>query len=145
MRSPSGSSTHSSLGDLLIEVEVPRGGFVKRVHGRVDFVSPLPCPFNYGALPDTTADDGDRLDAVLLGRRQPVGARVRAPHRATVRFVDAGQTDDKLICKDHPLDEADRRRVERFFRAYAWLKGWLNRARGHRGPTRYLGLEDATP
>jgi inorganic pyrophosphatase len=128
-----------------IEVEVPRGGFVKRVDGAVDFVSPLPCPFNYGAVPGTEAADGDRLDALVLGPRVPAGTVVRAPVRATVRFVDAGMVDDKLVCSHTPLTEADRRTVRRFFSAYARLKGWLNRLRGLRGSTRFVGLEEAAP
>ena len=38
--------------ELEIVIEVPRGSFLKRgLTGRIDFVSPLPCPFNYGAVP----------------------------------------------------------------------------------------------
>ena len=130
------------MREVEVEIEVSRGAFVKRVDGQVDFVSPLPSPFNYGALPDTVADDGDRLDAVVLGPRLPAGARVHTTVRATVRFVDAGVTDNKLICSDAPLTESQRHTVVRFFRSYGWLKGWLNRFRGHQGPTRYQGLEE---
>ena len=35
-------------------------------------------------------------------------------------------TDDKLICSDHPLSEAQRRRVLQFFHFYAKCKGLLN-------------------
>ena len=39
-----------------VVVEIPRGSFLKRgSSGRVDFVSPLPCPFNYGSVPDISA------------------------------------------------------------------------------------------
>ncbi len=32
-------------------IEVPRGSFVKRgSRGEFDFLSPLPCPFNYGSV-----------------------------------------------------------------------------------------------
>ena len=38
--------------ELEVVIEVPRGSFVKRgSSGSVDFISPLPCPFNYGAVP----------------------------------------------------------------------------------------------
>ena len=54
--------------ELDVVIETPRGSAVKRTDdGRVDFISPLPCPFNYGSVPDTRSDDGDRLDAVVLG------------------------------------------------------------------------------
>lgn len=42
-----------------IVVEVPKGSFVKRTpEGAVDFVAPLPSPFNYGSVPSVSAPDG---------------------------------------------------------------------------------------
>ncbi len=124
-----------------VVVEVPRFGFVKRTpRGDVDFVSPVPCPVNYGSIPDTLAEDGDPLDAVVLGPRLSRGARGTFAVRGVVRFVDAGQTDDKLVCKSSPLSRLDRALVVSFFRVYALAKGALNRARGRRGATRCLGF-----
>lgn len=125
----------------LVIIEVPRGGFVKRKpDGAVDFVSPLPCPFNYGSVPDTTSGDGDPLDAVVLGPRLPRDSIVEREELATVDFVDAGDPDPKLIVGQGSLTDADRRAVERFFRIYALAKRALNRARGKRGPTEYRGI-----
>ena len=121
-------------------IDVPRGSFVKRKDdGAIDFVSPFPSPFNYGHVPGTVADDGDAVDAVVLGPRLPRGARANVPVRATIGFIDAGVADPKRICADRPLDGADRRRVEGFFRRYALVKRLINRVRGESGPTRYLG------
>lgn len=129
-----------------VEVEVPRGGFVKRVgSGQVDFISPLPCPFNYGAIPATTAEDGDRLDVVLLGPRLPRGTRTRSAVRAVVRFLDAGAVDDKLVCSSTPLTESDRRLVKGFFAAYALAKRGLNTLRGKTGTTEVLGWDEPVP
>ena len=131
---------------VLVEVEVPKGGFVKRLgDGRVDYVSPLPSPFNYGAIPDTHAADGDRDDVVLLGPRQAAGTRVRSQVRAVVRFVDAGDRDDKLVCSPAPLTPADRRLVWGFFVLYARAKTLLNLARGRRGPTRVERWDEPPP
>jgi inorganic pyrophosphatase len=129
--------------EVEVVIEVPLGGFIKRRDdGGVDFVSPVPCPFNYGSVPDTRSGDGDRLDALVLGPRLARGARVRAPVVAHVRFVDAGQDDPKLICAGRPLGRLDRARIAGFFLFYARAKGWLNRLRGKAGPTRYLGIEE---
>jgi inorganic pyrophosphatase len=129
--------------ELEVVVEVPRGSFIKRRDdGSVDFVSPVPCPFNYGSVPDTRSGDGDRLDALVLGPRLGRGARVRVKVVARVRFTDAGQDDPKLICSDRPLGRLDRARIAGFFRFYARAKALLNRWRGKAGPTRYLGLEE---
>ena len=55
-----------------IVIEVPRGSFLKRgSSGHIDFVSPLPCPFNYGAVPTHLGMEGDLLDALVLGPRLP--------------------------------------------------------------------------
>jgi inorganic pyrophosphatase len=128
---------------LDVVIEVPRGGFIKRKDdGSVDFVSPLPCPFNYGSVPDTRSGDGDRLDAVVLGPRLPRGTQVRARVQGQVHFTDAGEDDPKLICGETPLTRADRVRIRAFFWCYARAKALLNRARGKPGHTRYGGLHE---
>lgn len=45
-----------------IVVEVPKGSFVKRLpDGAVDYVGPMPSPFNYGSVPAIPAPDGNPL------------------------------------------------------------------------------------
>lgn len=127
--------------ELEVVIEVPRGGFIKRTDaGGVDYISPFPCPFNYGSVPDTRSGDGDRLDAVVLGPRLARGARVRRRVVAVVAFVDAGEEDPKYICADHDPSLAEDAVVVGFFKLYAVLKGTLNRLRGRHGPTRFDGL-----
>jgi len=149
---PSSSASRGcELGEYIgrvieVIIDVPLGGFVKRTDdGAIDFVSPAPCPFNYGSVPDTISGDGDRLDAVVLGPRLARGTRVRVNVVARVRFIDAGQDDPKLICSDHPLGRLDRARVTTFFALYARAKALLNRVRGKAGPTRFDGLEVVSP
>jgi inorganic pyrophosphatase len=123
-----------------VRIEVPRGSFVKRrPDGSIDFVSPIPCPYNYGSMTGHTAPDGDPLDAVVLGPRIPYGRSVRAPIRAAIDFIDADTPDPKIICAADPLTHAQRRDVERFFRSYAVLKRMLHRVRGQKGRTACLG------
>ncbi len=125
-------------------VEVPRGGFVKKsAAGVTDYVSPLPSPFNYGCVPGVLGGDGDPLDVVLLGPRRPRGATVRAEVHGTVRFLDAGAVDDKLICAEQAPSSAERLLVVTFFRAYAVAKRLLNRWRGRAGRTAFLGVDRA--
>jgi inorganic pyrophosphatase len=128
--------------EVEVLIEVPRGSFVKREAGRgVEYVSPLPCPFDYGCVPDLPGADGDPLDVVLLGGRHPAGTRLRARVWAVVRFEDDGAADDKLVCGPCPPDAAELARVERFFRLYAHPRRWMNLARGRRGRTRFVGIE----
>ena len=117
-----------------VVIEVPRGGFLKRGStGHVDFVSPLPCPFNYGSVPTHVGLEGDLLDAVVLGPALPVGTRVRVRAWGAVTLTDRGMSDDKLICSAQPLRPDERRRVLRFFRLYARCKAMLNLLRRRAG------------
>lgn len=130
--------------EVEVVIEVPRGGHEKlRADGSRDFLSPLPCPFNYGSVPGTLSGDGDPLDALVLGPRLPRGARVRVRVLAEVRFVDAGEADPKLICGQR-LGRGDRVRVALFFRGYALAKSALYRLRGRRGRTAYEGIVAAS-
>lgn len=120
--------------ELEVVIEIPRGGFVKRGStGQVDFVSPLPCPFNYGSVPHLLGREGDLLDAVVLGPRLPRGARTAVPAWGAVVLTDRGMSDDKLVCSREPLTADERRWVLRFFRFYALCKGLLNRWRRRPG------------
>jgi inorganic pyrophosphatase len=117
-----------------VVIEIPRGSFLKRGSTqRIDFVSPLPCPFNYGSVPTHIGLEGDLLDAVVLGPRLPVGRRVRVAAWDAVTMTDRGMIDDKLICSATSIGETDLRSVLRFFRFYAKCKGLLNVWRGRPG------------
>jgi len=113
--------------ELDIVIEVPRGSFLKRGStGHVDFISPLPCPFNYGSVPAYVGLEGDLRDALVLGPRLRLGTRVRARAWGAVILTDRGMSDDKLVCSDHPVSLVERRNVLRFFHFYAKCKGLLN-------------------
>jgi inorganic pyrophosphatase len=128
--------------DVLIEI--PRGSFIKRGStGQVDFVSPLPCPFNYGSVPRYVGLEGDLLDAVVLGPRLPIGARTQVIAWGAVTLTDRGMSDDKLICSHLPMSHRQRRMVLRFFHFYARCKGLLNLVRRRPGRNACEGWGDA--
>jgi inorganic pyrophosphatase len=127
-----------------VVIEVPRGSFLKRGStGHIDFVSPLPCPFNYGAVPDYLGLEGDLLDALVLGPRLPLGTRLRVRAWGAVTLTDRGMADDKLVCSARPPSPAERARVLRFFRFYAWCKGLLNFVRRRPGRNACEGWRSA--
>jgi inorganic pyrophosphatase len=102
-------SADRSPPEVEVCIEVPRGGFLKRGStGHVDFVSPLPCPFNYGAVPTLVGLEGDLLDAVVLGPRLPVGTQLRVRVWGAISQMDRGMVDHKLVCSVEPLSEAAR-------------------------------------
>jgi len=113
--------------EVEVVIEVPRGSFLKRGStGRIDFISPLPCPFNYGAVPSHIGMEGDLLDAVVLGPRLPFGRRIRVKAWGAIILTDRGMADDKLICSVNSVGPSERRQVLRFFHFYAKCKGLLN-------------------
>lgn len=113
---------------------MPRGGFLKRGStGTVDFVSPLPCPFNYGCVPQYLGLDDDLLDAVVLGPRLPTGRRLRVKAWGAITLRDRGMIDDKLICSHEALRPDERRMLLCFFALYAKCKGMLNFVRRRPG------------
>ena len=122
------------VGELLFDppevdvvIEVPKGSFLKRGStGHIDFISPLPCPFNYGSIPKYLGLEGDLLDAVVLGHRLPLGASLRVKAWGAVVLVDRGMTDHKLICSAAPIGFRERQRLLRFFAFYARCKSMLN-------------------
>ena len=124
-RTTADSSSETPEFDVVIEV--PRGSFLKRdAHGHIHFVSPLPCPFNYGAIPAYLGCEGDLLDALVLGPRLAFGSRLRVRAWGAVTLTDRGQSDDKLICAVRAPSAAQRAAVLRFFRFYARCKALLN-------------------
>lgn len=130
--------------ELEVVIEVARGGFLKRGStGRIDFVSPLPCPFNYGAVPLYLGLEGDLLDALVLGPRLAPGTRIAVRAWGAVTLMDRGMIDDKLVCSVVRPSAVERESVLRFFRFYAKAKGLLNFFRGRRRRNACLGWIDA--
>ncbi|CAK9236905.1 unnamed protein product [Sphagnum troendelagicum] len=153
------STIKEGLSSLVeVVVEVPKWSFVKRSqNGIIDFVSPLPCLFNYGSVPIIPAPDGDPLDAIILGKRLPLGHQGIVRVKGIIKFTDAGLVDNKLICTQRKsgncsgdsgpeisedLSVFDLLVLHSFFNVYAVGKNWLNIVQGKQnGPTSYGGYE----
>jgi inorganic pyrophosphatase len=130
----------------LVEViiEIPRGSFLKRGStGKLDYISPFPCPFNYGSVPAFLGSDGDYLDAVVLGPRLPLGATVKIPTWGAITMIDHGFYDDKLICSYSPIPPWKKRLIHLFFMMYAKAKILLNFIEGHKGRNSCEGWHEA--
>jgi len=120
--------------EVEVLIEVPRGSCLKRdPAGRIHFVSPLPCPYNYGAVPTHLGLEGDLLDALVLGPRLAFGTRLRLPAWGAVTLTDRGLSDDKMICSLNEPTDDQMARVLRFLRLYARCKGLLNAVRRRPG------------
>jgi inorganic pyrophosphatase len=129
---------------LRVCIEVPRGSHIKReAGGRIDFISPVPCPFNYGSVEAAPAPDGDAPDAIVLGERLGVGVQVELPVLARVHFVDGGLDDHKWVVGQEPMNADEERSLRRFFTVYAGVKRLLNHLRGGGSPSRFGGIDRA--
>ena len=127
-----------------VVIEIPKWSFLKRGGtGRVDFVSPFPCPFNYGSIPDYVGLEGDLLDALVLGPRLRRGTRVTVRAFGAVGLSDRGGYDDKIVCSRESLGWRDVERVLSFLRFYGVCKRLLNVVRGRPGLTRCEGWGSA--
>ncbi|MBA3590939.1 inorganic diphosphatase [Methylibium sp.] len=141
---PLGNASASPF-EVEVVIEVPRSSFLKRgSNGSIDFVSPLPCPFDYGAVPTHLGLEGDLLDALVLGPRLAFGTRLRVKAWGAVSLMDRGMSDDKLVCSEQPPSAAERRKVLRFFHFYAKCKGLLNLWRRRPGRNACDGWCEAT-
>lgn len=81
--------------------------------GKPRRVKYLGYPCNYGMVPGTClgkelGGDGDPLDVLVLGAALPRGTVVPVRVLGTIRLIDAGEKDDKLVAVpvDSPLGEA---------------------------------------
>ena len=125
-------------------IEIPRGSFLKRGStGDLDFISPLPCPFNYGSVPSYIGLEGDLLDAVVLGPRLPLGAKVTVYAWGAIGLTDRGLYDDKLICSHAAISPWKQQLIVAFFMIYAKAKSLLNLSRGRKGRNRCEGWHEA--
>ena len=136
---------NQQLPEVEVVIEIPRGSFVKRGRNEnVEFISPFPCPFNYGSIHDYIGGDGDLLDAVVLGPRLSRGETVSVFAHGAIGLIDRGMYDDKLICSNKPLGTWQRHLILIFFHIYALSKRMLNYYRNWSGPTCCNGWESAT-
>ena len=135
---------YNSPVEVDVVIEIPRWSFLKRgSSGHVDFVSPLPCPFNYGSVREYIGTDNDFLDAIVLGSKLAYGSRVKVFAYGAVGLADRGMYDDKLVCSRHALRPRERRRVLIFMYIYGWAKRLLNLYRCRPGRTICEGWQSA--
>lgn len=129
---------------LEVIIEIPRGCFLKRGSlGHLDFISPFPCPFNYGSVEKYVGLDGDLLDAVVLGPRLQRGSRISVQAQGAVRLIDRGMFDDKIICSHRPIGASRRFFILLFFNLYAKCKGVLHFFHGRPGRNACMGWLEA--
>ena len=139
-----------------VVVEIPKGSQNKyeidKEHGilKLDRVlfSAMSYPGDYGIIPQTLAEDGDPLDAIVLVTNPTYPMTlIEARPIGALKMVDNGEGDDKILCvpvddprfaevKDiHDVRQATLNEVSNFFETYKILEkkkvtisGWKNAA-----------------
>jgi inorganic pyrophosphatase len=138
-------------GLVNLVVEIPAGSRNKYEYNReaglmaLDRVlhSSVRYPFDYGFIPNTLAEDGAPLDAMVI-MEEPTfaGCLIAARPIGILEMIDAGASDGKLLC----VSEADPRHrgirsirqiaanqleeVAEFFRTYKNLEGRVTEISG---------------
>ena len=136
----------SRTASVSVTVEVPRGSFIKRdADGHIDLISPFPAPFNYGRIEGRTGGDGEPLDAVLLGHRQPRGSQHTVPVWGVVHFQDGGEQDHKWVCGPRAPNRRERWALRSFFASYALLKNARDLLQLRPPSSRFSGWHPTTP
>ena len=154
-RKPSPPEEHP----ILVVVEIPKGSRNKyelyHETGRIRLdrmlFSPVHYPTDYGFVPDTLAEDGDPLDAmVLLGEPTFPGCEIQARIVGMLDMADDKGPDQKLLVVPltdphwnyiHQIDQVPPhllREIEHFFAVYKQLEdktvetfGWRDAYVGH--------------
>lgn len=107
--------------------------------GKVRIVKYLGYPGNYGIVPRAilgkdVGGDGDPLDVVVLGPAQPRGTVYPVKIVGTIKLIDDGEKDDKILAvpADGPLAAvADLAELdEKFVGITAILKTWFENYKG---------------
>lgn len=124
--------------------EIPKGSTLKIEFIRdkkvfeLDRVEPaiFAKPVSYGFIPQTTDEDGDPLDSLIVTDEPiPTGVVIKARVVGVLNFVDQGENDHKIVCvpeddrqngdsiKDiSDLNEQYKRQIEHHFTHYKDLK-----------------------
>lgn len=135
--------------------EIPKGSMLKIEYDRerkvfvLDRVEPgiFAKPVNYGFIPQTTDEDGDALDTLILTDEPiPTGVAVKARVVGMLDFEDGGENDHKIVCVPEDdrhwgndikaledISEQWKKQIENHFSHYKDLKsggtvvrGWAN-------------------
>ena len=127
---------------LNVVVEAPKGSRKKyRYHAksrrfRLAYECSIPVPTEYGFLPQTIAEDGHYLNAMVIAHQpshpgyiceaRPIGMMKRKDRDHHVICVSLGDTRYAAVKDIFELDPQLLKRIVQFFEPYFELTGWLN-------------------
>ena len=95
-----------NLGKINVVVEIPKGSSIKIEYdekmrapvAKFFFRDGLRLPYNYGLIPETSAEDRDHLDVILLCEESiPHGVVVPSIPIGVLKLLDRGVPDHKIV------------------------------------------------
>ena len=123
---------------MKIIIDTPKWSFTKyKDDGRKDYFLPLPFFVNYGSILGTQGEDGDRLDAIILGKRLKRGTKKEMLKVGVVEFWDNGQKDEKFVFSEKGITLWDKFVIVVFFTIFAMVKRAFNILKGKQGKTSF--------
>lgn len=159
----SGYPARFDNGDVNVVVEIPAGSVdkweVDKTDGKLKWeyrdgaprrIRYLSYPANYGMIPQTVlakedGGDGDPLDVIVLGEALPRGTVVRCRLIGSLRMLDSGEADDKLLAVRAGTPFADIQTTDelqqKFPGALQIVQTWFQNYKGP-GEMEFLGLGD---
>ncbi|MCM1322815.1 MAG: inorganic diphosphatase [Acetobacter sp.] len=108
-------STHKYEWDDAINAPV----IVRDLHKKYAY------PYNYGSIPQTLAEDGDSLDAIVISDETiRSGTIINCRPIAIVRMIDNGEKDDKVICAPFYMEhgDVDMKKILHYLQNYKYPK-----------------------
>ena len=127
-----------------VVIEAPKGNRKKyRYHAksrkfRLAYEFSMPVPTEYGWIPETVAEDGHFLNAMVIAANashpgyvceaRPIGVLKRKDRDHHVICVMLGEERDTSVKDISDLDAKLLKKIVQFFEPYFELSGWLNSA-----------------
>ena len=129
------------MKELNVLIDTPKFSFIKyKDNGSIDYISPIPFTVNYGSVLNTTSEEGDKSDAIVLGKKLKKGTTIKVPVVGKIEFYDRGIYDPKYICSDKEVSLVDKINVRLLFTLFSLARKTLNKLRGKKGKTKLIKI-----
>ncbi|MBW6451193.1 MAG: inorganic diphosphatase [DPANN group archaeon] len=112
---------------MKVTIEITKGSFIKSsitpTKTKLEFISPIPIPFNYGFINDTQSGDSEALDIIIFGEKLKRGSKLDISASGIILFKDNNVKDYKIIASTDKKNKTYRKIITYlFFKLYATIK-----------------------
>lgn len=108
-------------------IEIEKGSKIKsELHegGDEDKALHKECPYYYGYIKNTEAEDGDPADAIIISEKKyKKGQEVDIPLKDVIKMTDNGKKDDKFVLAETEYNDEVRKEIKNYIREYKKSQG----------------------